>query len=267
MKDFLSIKEFSKFTGIGQTTLRYWDDIGLFVPAKRDPDNNYRYYSPEQIIAVNFITVMSSLKVPLKTISEVGQKRDPELIIDMIEQQENILDMEMRRLRESYSIIHTRRELIKRGLRADESKISVQYRDEQPIILGPPTEFKGNEPFYEPFKRFCSAAREMRINLNYPIGGYHESVESFLNAPGKPDRFFSLDPTGYDKQAAGDYMLGFKRGYYGEINDLAERMKAYADEQSLALTGSVYIVYLHDETCVNDPSQYLAQACIAVARK
>jgi len=266
VKDFLSVKEFSRLSGIENTTLRYWDDIGLFSPAKRDPENNYRYYAPEQIIAVNFITVMSSLQVPLKMIGEMEGERSPENIVDLIEQQENLLDMEMRRLRESYSIIHTRRDLIKIGMRADVSQITVHGLIERSIILGPPNRFKEGEGFYEPFMLFCKQAKTQRVNLSYPIGGYHESMERFLAKPGEPDYFYSLDPTGSTKRAAGDYMVGYARGYYGEFGDLPERMAAYAEGNGLTCHGPVYTIFLHDEICMKDPFQYLSQLSVAVSK-
>ncbi|MDR0490831.1 MAG: MerR family transcriptional regulator [Oscillospiraceae bacterium] len=289
MKEFLTVKEFSRLSGIEQTTLRYWDDIGLFMPAKRDPENNYRYYTPDQIIAVNFISVMSSLDIPLKTIGRIGDKRTPATIKRLIERHEKKLDMEMRRLRECYSIIHSRLELINYGATvlggfqmidgmrqvddveednaewADVGTISVLYREERPIILGPPNEFVDGEPFYEPFTRFCRMAEEMRINLNYPIGACHENIENFIKSPGRPDYFFSMDPTGNRKRPAGKYLIGFSIGYYGELDNVAERMAAHVAENSLSVTGPVYVIYLHDEICVKDRSQYLAQVCVAIA--
>jgi DNA-binding transcriptional MerR regulator len=288
MKDYLTIKEFSRLSGIEQSTLRYWDEIGLFLPAKRDPENNYRYYSPEQIIAVNFITVLSSLNVPLKTISGMDEERTPEGILQLVEQQERLLDMEMRRLRECYSIIHARMELIRYGIRlrdgytavggirvdheteagagthVDENQICVLKRAERAYILGPRNEYGENEQFYEPFMHFCHSAPELRINLNFPIGGYHESMDRFLQNPGKPSHFFSLDPTGNHKRPAGDYLVGFKRGYYGEMGGLPGRMAAFAEENALTVCGPLYVLYLHDEICLNDPSQYLAQVSVAV---
>ena len=117
MKKLLTIKDFSHFSGIEQTTLRYWDEIGLFSPIKRDPENNYRYYVPEQIITVKFISILSSLNFPLKTISGISETRSPESIVRLIEQKELEMDMEMKRLRECYSIVHARLELIRYGLR------------------------------------------------------------------------------------------------------------------------------------------------------
>lgn len=265
MKDLLSIKEFSRLSGIEASTLRYWDDIGLFSPAKRDPENNYRYYAPEQIVTVNFISVLSELKLPLKTIGELAKKRDPDAIIDLIERQENLLDVEMRRLQECYSIIHSRRDLIKLGKKEAGSEVFVCHKEEKALILGPRNQFTENESFYEPFLEFCQRAKQMHINLSHPIGGYHESAEAFFSAPGRPDRFFSYDPTGTEKRAAGEYLVGLTQGYYGEMDDIAKKMKVYADEHALRLSGPLYSLYLHDELCISDPSRYLSQVCVAIS--
>ena len=288
MKDYLSVKEFSKLSGIEQTTLRYWDDIGLFSPARRDPDNNYRYYSPQQIIAVNFITVLSELNIPLKVIGELEQQRTPESIVSLIDAQERLLDMEMRRLRDAYSIIHTRRELINYGIRledgfytvdgrrvesvggkdkgtfVDENEIAILYREERSYILGPRNVFPEDGSFYEPFVNFCNAAIDMRVNLNFPVGGYHDSMDSFVKAPGQPDYFMSLDPSGNQKRASGKYMIGFNRGYYGDFGDIGERMKVFAEKKKLRITGPVYTMYLHDEVCLKELDQYLVQVSVAV---
>ena len=86
MKDFFSVKEFSKLTGIETSTLRFWDDIGLFSPAKRDPENNYRYYSLAQITTVNFVSTLSNLNIPLKDIAKLRKDREPENLMRLLEQ-------------------------------------------------------------------------------------------------------------------------------------------------------------------------------------
>ena len=290
MKNLMSIQEFSKLSGIATSTLRYWDDIGLFSPIERDPINNYRYYAPDQIISVKFITVLSSLNVPLKTIIEVQKTRNPTKIINLIEQQQKLLDVEMHRLRECYSIMHTRQELIHFGLQLekgfsvingfkedgktpaadgfwmDETQICVLYKEEKSYILGPRTNWPEGQSFHQPFADFCKHAEELRINLNFPIGAYHSTIDEFYAAPGCPTHFFSMDPTGNRKCHAGDYLIGFARGYYGELDDIAEKMKTYAEDHSLKLYGPVHVMYIHDEVCVKDPAQYLAQVCIAVSK-
>ena len=265
MNKYLTIKEFSKLSGIEQTTLRYWDDIGLFSPTRRDPENNYRYYTPEQIIAVNFVTVLSELNIPLKTIGEIERGRTPEKIERLIMNQEIQLDSEMQKLRERYAIVHTRHDLINFGIKLrDIDQIAVLQRDAKPYVLGPRNKWEPGEPFYEYFMNFCNSADELRVNLSFPIGSYHDDMGSFLRAPGEPDHFFSIDPAGNRRMEAGKYLVGFSRGYYGEFGDLAERMSAFSKENKLKPHGPVYTIYLLDEICLADPEQYLAQICVAV---
>ena len=115
--------------------------------------------------------------------------------------------------------------------------------------------------------RFCKRADEFRINLNYPIGGMYDNMDAFLAAPAQPTRFFSLDPTGNIQLEAGDYLVGYARGYYGELDDLAKRMADYAEASDLKVPDPVYVLYLHDEICTQDPADYLACASIAASRK
>ena len=267
MKDFYSVQEFAKLTGVEASTLRYWDDIGVFSPIRRDPENNYRYYSLAQITAVNFVSALSDLNFPLKTIADLRKDRDPEKFMTMLEKRERQLDMELRALRLRSSIIHARRELIHYGLKVDDTKIAVLHRDDKPIILWPRNEYREGDTFLEPLAAFVNQAESRRVNLNFPVGGYWDSLESFQNAPSRPDCFLSVDPVGTISRKEGEYLVGFARGYYGEMGDLPDRMAAYAKENKITVSGPVYVIYLHDEISTQNPSDYLAQACVAVVNR
>jgi DNA-binding transcriptional MerR regulator len=268
MKDLLSIQEFSKLSGVETSTLRYWDDIGLFSPIQRNPENNYRYYSPVQVTALNFVTTLSDLELPLKTIAELRKERDPENFLRLLEKQERQMDMEMRRLRLRYSIIHARQELIRYGVRVtDDKEISVLHRDNKAVIIWPRNEYHEGDTFIDPLTSFVSQTDDYHVNLSFPIGGYWDDIDSFQQNSSRPDNFFSIDPLGNHMRKAGEYLIGFSRGYYAELGDLPERMQAYAKENDLILSGPVYTMYLHDEICTQNPSDYLAQTCVAVSQK
>jgi len=201
--------------------LRYWDDIGLFSPSRRDPVNNYRYYSPEQIIAVKFIAVLSDLNVPLKAIANIEQERDPEKNIELISGKERQLGLELLRIKQQFSILHTRRRLIEEGNRVlrehdldfteeeraskESSKIAIQLINEEEIayVVGPRNNFAASGEFYESFINFCTKAEDFRIKLSLPIAGRHDCFESFLRMPGEPDNFISIDPGGNRVSPAG----------------------------------------------------------------
>ena len=267
MEDILSIQEFSKVSGVEASTLRYWDEIGIFCPIKRHPENNYRYYSSAQLLALNFVTVLSDLEIPLKTIAELRKERDPDKLLSLLEKQEHQMDMEMRRLRMRYSIIHARRELINLGAKVDENTISVEELDEKAMILWPRNEYTEDSTFIEPLAAYVAQTSEFHINLSFPVGGYYDNIDVFRKSMLQPSHFLSVDPTGNHIKKAGEYLVGYTRGYYGELGDLPERMAAYAKSNSLNITGPVYVLYLWEEICTNDTSQYLAQCSIAITRK
>ena len=260
----LSIREFSKLTGVPQSTLRYYDEIGLLPPETRG-ENNYRYYTPYQFILLNFINVLVDLGVPLATIKEMNTERTPEKIINLLSRQETKLNQKLHELQTAYSIIHTLRDNISTGLFADENNISVQDIDETYLVFGPKNDWENKVSFYKPFMNFYNSAESYRINIRYPIGGYHSDMHAFLNAPGKPDRFFSLDPFGNYKRVSGKYLVGYTRGYYGEFGDIAEKMVAYAKEHELKFSGPVFSVYPLDEISTIDRQQYLSQVLVRVS--
>ena len=263
----LSIKEFSDFTGVNQSTLRYYDEIGILPPASRG-DNNYRYYAPFQIIKLNYINVLVDLGVPLSVIKDMDMNRTPQSVAELLGKQEIKLDRRLRDLHNAYSLIHTYRKNIQYALNAEHGDIKIEELDEMRLVLGHVNNFeKNNVTFYEEFIRFCVDADKRRINLRYPIGSYHDDVNSFLKSPDRPDRFFSLDPFGNAARPEGKYLVGYARGYYGEFGDMPEKIYNYAKEFDLTIKGPVYVVYLLDEISIPRPEQYLARIAISVSHK
>lgn len=260
----ISIKTFSEFTGVSQSTLRYYDKIRLLSPVERG-DNNYRYYTPLQSVMLNYINVLRDLGVPLSTIKKISDRRTPEKIMEQLSSQESQMDQRLRALQVTYSIIHTFRGNIQAALlAADGPEISVQRLGETNIILGPDTDFTGEETYYRPFMDFCTAAAAFGINVRYPIGGYYRSMDTYLKFPSQPSKFFSLDPSGRESRPAGKYLVGYTRGYYGEMGDLPQRMLDYAKERDLTFNGPLYVLYLLDEVSVPECDQYLAQVTVGV---
>lgn len=66
-KEYYTVGELSQLTGIAIRTLRYYDEIGLLVPEKRDA-SNYRYYRRDQILQANIINQFKIQGYSLKEI-------------------------------------------------------------------------------------------------------------------------------------------------------------------------------------------------------
>ena len=261
--DLLSIKDFSRLTGIKQSTLRYYDDLGLFTPAKRG-ENGYRYYSPQQIITINSIHMLHELDMPIRKISDIQSRRTPELMFEVLSDKEESLEAELTNLRHAYNVVHTLKRLIQIGLSSEENVIEVRYYEDLPIVIGPVNDFKGSPYFYDAFLEFCEVSKQYRIDLRLPVGGLFADFNVFCKSPAKPTNFFSVDNNGIDKRPSGRYVSAFQRGYYGEPGDLVERMEKYVKDNGIKTVGPVYNIFLLDEICVNDPNNYLLHATVEV---
>ena len=264
-QDLLPISKFSELTGIKQSKLRYFDEINLFQPYKRG-ENGYRYYTAPQTIAVNCINVLQSLDIPIQKISKFKKEKTPEQILELLHRHEQELNRELFRLQQAYSVIHTYSKLIQEGLLADEHTVNCQWMAAAPIELGPANGADGGY-FYESFLLFLKQMEDRKIDCAYPAGGFYEDMDAFLLTPGQPTRYFSHVPTGRDVKEAGEYLIGYTRGYYGVLGDLPERMQSYAKENNYAFGGPVYETYLHDEITIDDPDRFLIQASAPVRKK
>jgi DNA-binding transcriptional MerR regulator/predicted GIY-YIG superfamily endonuclease len=262
----LPIKVFAELVGMTPEALRHYDRKGLFLPATRGKKfgNDYRYYAPTQITIVKMIRVLAEIGVPLQTIKELAKDREPEKLVKLLSKHMRIVADEISFLQESLSVIGVYLGLQNEGISATEAEIHAMEMPEKRIILGDRNDFGGAVGFFGEFTRFCNTPQEPKLNMSYPVGGYFESMDVFMAEPSQPSRFFSLDPKGSDRRQEGLYLTGFTRGYYGQTNDLPERMSEHAKKNGLAFAGPVFNVYLFDELSVADPGQYLLQATALV---
>lgn len=103
-KKQLSILEFSRLTGISRDNLRFYDRIGLLCPEQRG-ENNYRYYARSQLNSAYLISSLRLLEVGLEDIRRYSTGRTPERMLAFFAQQEERIQAEIARLRETSEIM------------------------------------------------------------------------------------------------------------------------------------------------------------------
>lgn len=67
----VSIGRFAALSRLSPKALRLYDDLGLLVPARTDPDNGYRWYEPAQADRARLVGLLRGLDLPLARIAEV----------------------------------------------------------------------------------------------------------------------------------------------------------------------------------------------------
>lgn len=105
MKNFFTIGETAKKTGMTGETLRHYDRIGLVKPSQRDEWTNYRYYTAEDIVLLNIVRMLQRMDIPLKKIKEVLEYDDIDKIIDFLNKAEKHVDEKIAMMKESKTMI------------------------------------------------------------------------------------------------------------------------------------------------------------------
>ncbi len=86
MHTFLSIGELAKLRNVNVQSLRYYEKLGILVPAYINPDSGYRYYSLEQIMILDTVILCIDLGIPLKDlinyVNEAGELEFEKLLKD-----------------------------------------------------------------------------------------------------------------------------------------------------------------------------------------
>ena len=65
------IGDFSRIARVSARLLRFYDEIGLLVPAHADPETGYRYYTADQLGQLNRILVLKELGFTLEQVRDI----------------------------------------------------------------------------------------------------------------------------------------------------------------------------------------------------
>lgn len=265
-KGFYTITKFADIVRMNPATLRHYDNKGAFIPAMRDTrsKNEYRLYSPMQVITVNMVRVLAGTGTSLEAVRELNQNRSTRKIQQLLRENKNRIEDDIRSMRKKILLIDTITDLLNESTSVSEKKIFISDLPEKKIVLGSINDFSNQSDFIGQYIHFFNAIHDSDIKLSFPIGWYYESMDALLKEPLQPTRFFSLDPHGNEKKEAGLYLIGHTRGNYGQVNDLPERMNAFAKKNNLAFNGPVFNIFLTDEISEVKPENYLLQVCASV---
>ena len=267
-KPLISIGELSKFARVPRSTLIYYDRIGVLKPV-RIGENNYRYYSFEQIGWVNLIRTMQFLGMPLKDIKSISERRTPEKILRLFSKHINDLNSIVARYLEARKLMLMLQTTIENSIAVDENKIEFIYEESSNIFLGPQNDYSNGRTDWDAlpdFYHYCEKYRP-NINLHYSAWGIFAEERIKKGDWRFPDRYYLNCPDGGDKKPAGWYVVGYIRGYYGQTDMLYRKMIAYINENDLEICGPTYEAYPLNEISIDNPQNYLIRISITAKKK
>jgi hypothetical protein len=212
---------------------------------------------------------MRDLGMPLDEIADLMNHRTPEKILNIFAAQNERLDTEIERLSRSKKLIHTLKTIIEGALDIDEGKIDTRLEEAEPILLGPRIDYSGGKSIEEAtldFYRHCEKL-DSDMDMNYPVWGVYSEERIRRRDWQGPDRFYFRMPDAPYSKPAGLYLVGYDRGYYGQTDDLYNRLLSHIEENDLEICGPAYETYPLNEISISDSDNYLIKVSISIIHR
>jgi len=263
-----SISEFAKYTRTTRDTLLHYDRIGLLSPSSRR-ENNYRYYSHNQLLTVCVIRSLQQLGMSLEEIKEVKNQRTPELSDELLDRQLAEIDKKIEDWNRARKLLRTLQKMIHSVKDIDEGTVTIRNIPAEAIILGDLNDYTNDRMFYDAFLDFYHNMHRQNpeLDLNYPVWAVHSEENIRQGTYYLPDRFFFYNPDGFDKKPAALYAVCYKHCGYGDTSDLYEKLIDYIDTNGYEVCGYFYEEYPLNETCVSDFNNYVIRIMVPIREK
>ncbi|MDR1548266.1 MAG: MerR family transcriptional regulator [Hungatella sp.] len=266
--EYLTTGEFAKICGIPKHILFHYDQIKLFQP-EITKENGYRYYSFRQFDTFSIISALKGLGMPLKEIKKYMDERNPEKLIDLLEQKSNEVTKEIKKLKNTKREIESLKDLTEHAL-------SVKYNIIEPA-------------YHKSMKALCSALMDNDNDNSYPTflteliafrNNSNASTIDFLGASLTIDnirdkRFDSFSylytkTNNADKKnntlvrKEGWYLQVYYKGSYRNISEMYTKIMQYAKDHQIKLGKNAYEEYLIFEIGTKDRDDYVTLILVEI---
>jgi DNA-binding transcriptional MerR regulator/effector-binding domain-containing protein len=116
MKQRFRVGEVAKLFQISSSTLRYYDEIGIFKPKNTDPDSRYRYYTVEQFSILETIIFLKNHGFSIKEIQQHLSQRTPDNTKELLKRRLVAVEKEIKSLKFVANKIQSKINTIDEGL-------------------------------------------------------------------------------------------------------------------------------------------------------
>lgn len=171
-EDYLTIGEVSKIKKISLKSLRYYEQIGILKPAKINPENGYRYYDNNQLLAIDMIKFLSAFDFPLKEWNRYIDAEHGFYLRELIQDGRKITYQKMEELENRLK----RLELAEQDLNVSEALMipeGVFYQrkiSERHVLCCPMKKPESQVEFHKNLSILFEIAEQAGIPANYPSG-------------------------------------------------------------------------------------------------
>lgn len=266
---YFTTGEFARLCKVKKQTLFHYDDIGIFSPEIKK-ENGYRYYSYNQLEVFQVISVLKELDMPLKNIKAYLDRRSPENLIGLLENQIKIIEDKLDDLIWLKGLLETKVQLTRDALCIDFGIVHIENLAEEEYLISTPYHDTDDEKkIAEAVAEHLNFCHEKGIYSAYSIGGLipvdQMPTEKYYNY----SHFYTkLNKTEYhaanDRKPRGKYAVIYHEGGFNTIyNDYRELVR-YIKSRNYRMGNFFYEDVILDELSTKGYDNYVLKISVQI---
>jgi len=254
-----SIGEMSRLFDIPVTTLRHYDNKGIFKAAYVDDESGYRYYTSDQFELLNNIVNLRYSEIPLEKIREYTEKGDTTSLKEMFLVQQTEVRTRIKELKKIERSIGDRLAYIGEIEEIDRfDEIIIRKRSRRRIFTVD-KEFQSEEELE-------LLVRELGSNSNFSyslvlgnVGLLMERGREYSKYRGVYLNTGSLDENEpeVEEQPGGEYITIHFKGTRRDSCRYYQKLDRYIDENNISIEGPYYEMALVCDSLSSDEKRYI----------
>ncbi len=259
---YITTGEFAKLSGVTKHTLFYYDKIGLFSPEIKK-ENGYRFYSFDQLEVFEVIQILRELDMPLEEIRKYMSRRSPKRLLTLFAEEEKLIELQMKRLRNMKEWIRKKGQIIQRTLQEEPGRIQIMEEPERYMIMVC-VEQSDERGWAEAIGKLWGYCEEHKIRSEYSIG-CRQASENILDGEYDVSSFcyelLDKKPKGvsYTVRKKGKYLTVCHKGHWKNLGDTYRQIVKYAEEHEIQLGTYCYEDTMFDRLVVQDETDYITR--------
>lgn len=265
----IKIGEFSKLSRVSVRMLRYYDEIGLFHPARTDPETGYRCYEPGQLPVIARISALRDMGFGLAQTLELTAGGDTRAMERALLGRRAELCEQLREAQRQLRLVET-------ALKRKENPLMTYDVTLKTFPERHAATLRMTLPHYESEGELWSLLVRETAPLHivpddpcYCCVVYHDEeyreadvdVEAQKTVKGRyPDtehvRFRTLPPVTVASTTF--------RGSYSQMNEANAAVAQWVTDNGYALDGPAFFIYHVSPHETDDPGQFVTEICYPV---
>jgi len=273
VEDYFSIGQVSEICDISRKTLRYYDEIGLVSPDKIC-ENNYRYYSKENMLLVPVIRYYKQMGFKLEEMRQLLFGGSYQALEDSFTEKLCALKEQEMEIHHQYVSIQDWYDLLREAeqvIADDVREVAVKFVEHQQYLCYP-QQFTGQYLELIINIGFANFVKQLNNKIKGPIVLCFPSLQRRLEGEPQPvllmQKTILPAPKEHTVQQDGGMMLScYHIGAHEALPRTYQKMLDWAERHHYQYQDLCYERYVTDYWSSRDPQQFVTELLIPIQRK